>query len=86
MHKRQVKKKLAVVYNGVDGTKKMKFRTIEEAARYVRDRWEGADCCGGPTNFHNDRGRFYLEGFSLLDIGWFVRDPSDGTVGFVFNQ
>jgi hypothetical protein len=86
MAEKQVEKTMAVVYDGVDGTVRKRFRTIEKAARYVRDRWEGAVCCGGPTNFHNDRGRFYLEGFSLLDIGRFTRDPSDGTVGIVFNK
>lgn len=45
------------------------FATIEEAARYIQERWQGADYMDGTESFHTDYSTYDLEGFTLKDIG-----------------
>ena len=45
------------------------FATLAEAATYVQDRWQGEEYMDGDSAFHTDYSRYYLEGFTLKDIG-----------------
>ena len=62
-----------------------RFKTLEAAKDYIKDRWEGPDYIDGPASFHNDFCRFTLEGFTLQDIGKFTIEE-EGFRNFKFNE
>ena len=62
----------------------VKFATLEEASRYIQDRWQGAEYVNGMDSFHTDYCSYELEGFSLSDIGKFY--VSDGCREYKFNH
>jgi hypothetical protein len=45
------------------------FDTLQEASRYIQERWQGADYMDGNEAFHTDYSTYELEGFTLKDIG-----------------
>lgn len=60
-----------VTYDGTDGRSSKSFATLAEAAKYVKDRWQGVDYMDGRAAFHTDYARYTLVGFELKDIGTF---------------
>jgi hypothetical protein len=58
-----------VTYSGVDGEVHRHFATLKEVQIYCRDRWEGLDYMDNDHQFHNDYGRFTLEGCNLFQLG-----------------
>lgn len=48
-----------------------RFASLAEAAKYVKDRWQGYDYCTHefPDGFHTDYATFELVRFKLTDIG-----------------
>ncbi len=60
-----------------------KFATLDDAARYVKDRWQGAEYMDGPSSFHTDYCSYELRGFALADIGKVTYDDCDRF--FTFN-
>ena len=48
---------------------KKRFKSIAEAAKYIQDRWQGADYMDGDTAFHTDYCTYTCHGFTLLDLG-----------------
>jgi len=73
-----------IAYEGMDGNASTQFVTLEEAAKYVKDRWQGIDYMDTGHGFHNDHGRFVLFGFVLKDIGKVEGEGVART--FVFNN
>lgn len=64
------------------GSREM-FATLAEAAKYIKDRWQGADYSDGAAAFHTDYCTYELRGFTLADIGRFTYE--DGCREFTFN-
>ncbi len=58
-----------VSYDGIDGNSSKQFPTLEAAAAYVKERWQGVDYMDGIESFHTDYARYALFGFRLTDIG-----------------
>ncbi len=50
------------------------FKTLTDASKYIQDRWQGAEYCGGEYGFHTDYSTYELVGFTLADIGTFGWD------------
>jgi len=46
-----------------------RFRSLDKAAQYIRDRWQGAEYIDGRDVFHTDFCQYRLIGFDLRDIG-----------------
>lgn len=61
------------------------FATLAEAARYIKDRWQGPDYMDGDASFHTDYCRYRLVGFKLSDIGEKRWDDEFGCYEFTFN-
>ena len=57
-----------VAYSAPDGKSSKSFATIEAAAQYVKDRWQGEDYQDGPHSFHTDYARYQTIGFLLSDV------------------
>lgn len=60
-----------VTYDAPDGRSSKSFATLAEAAKYVKDCWEGIDYMDSRSAFHTDYARYSLVGFDLRDIGTF---------------
>lgn len=62
-----------------------RFKTLEEASRYIQERWQGVEYKDGPASFHTDFSIYELGGFVLADIGrmTYGEEPEDRE--FVFN-
>lgn len=48
-----------------------KFSTLEKAAEYIKEYWQGPDYIDGEHGFHTDYCNYELIGFKLSDIGRF---------------
>ena len=46
-----------------------KFSTLEDAAKYIKDYWQGPDYMDGTDSFHTDYSTYTLGGFTFMDIG-----------------
>jgi hypothetical protein len=46
-----------------------RFDTLEQAYRYIADRWQGSEYIDGPAAFHTDYSTYELFGFELSDLG-----------------
>jgi hypothetical protein len=62
-----------------------KFNTLDEASRWIQDRWEGVWYLDSWDRFHNDYATFALKGFTFKDIGKMFHDE-DGEREFSFNS
>jgi hypothetical protein len=64
-----------------------RFPTLESAALYIKERWEGVDYIDGPASFHTDYSTYELVGFLLKDIGktlYGTGDEAGYRIGFEF--
>lgn len=62
-----------------------KFSSLEQATKFIREYWQGADYVDGVDGFHTDYSTFELIGFNLSDIGeFYVTD--DGCREFRFGR
>jgi hypothetical protein len=75
-------KKFKINYRGVDGKSVKSFSTLEEAGKYLADRYQGADYLLGSNVMGTDYAQYELTGFSLSDVGQF--DFSQGYKDFEF--
>jgi hypothetical protein len=46
-----------------------RFSTLAQAAKAVKEQWQGADYMDGEAHFHTDYCTFECVGFKLTDIG-----------------
>lgn len=61
------------------------FKMLEDAAKYIRDRWQGTEYMNGARAFHTDYCLFECVGFSLFDIGHMGERDEYGWREFKFN-
>lgn len=62
------------------------FATLEEASKYIQDRWQGADYMDDIDGFHTDYSTYDLEGFTLKDIGKVSWNQEDQCREYEFNE
>jgi len=48
---------------------KVKFVSLNDASKYIQDRWQGSEYMDGIAGFHTDYSSYTLVGFTLKDIG-----------------
>lgn len=60
-----------------------RFSTLKGAAKYIQERWQGAEYMDGRAAFHTDYCTYELVGFTLADVGA-VGFESDGCPTFRF--
>lgn len=73
-----------IAYSGVDGHDSTSFATLAEAAKYVRDRWQGLDYMESETAFRTDYANYVCFGFTLRDVGKVVGTTLE-SMTFEFN-
>ena len=64
----------AITFRGIDGTSTDRFKTLKDAAKYLRDRYLGSDFVRGDDCLGSEYGYYTLEGFTLKDVGRFSYD------------
>jgi len=79
-------KPFRVAYDGIDGHSSESFATLAEAAKYVKDRWQGVEYVDSKHGFHTDYARYLCFGFKLEDIGTFSGSRADGDRMFEFKE
>lgn len=62
-----------------------KFKTLADAAKYIQDRWQGAEYMDGKESFHTDYSTYELSGFTLADVGVIGWDNESGFRTFKFH-
>lgn len=65
----------AVTYRGIDGTDTIRFKTLAEAAAYIKDRWLGTEYMRGESELQGEFGVYVMRGFGWSDLG--KRVPAD---------
>lgn len=71
-----------VSYDAPDGQSSESFATLADAAKYVKDRWQGVEYVDGRAAFHTDYARYLCFGFKLADIGTLSGSGVDRTFAF----
>ena len=63
-----------------------RFATLDDAARYIKARWQGLDYLDHDKRFHTDYCTYELRGFSITQLGKydFSHDPQNPE--FIFNN
>jgi len=62
------------------------FATLDEAQKYIEDRWEGPDYVDSTTGFHTDYSTYELVGFTLNDIGKLTYNREEFCREYEFNN
>jgi hypothetical protein len=82
------KYKISSREEGTGNVNTLHFETLQDASKYIQERWQGMNYRDGIRGFHTDNSIYLLVGFTFNDIGHVeYSDPNDvDSRYFVFND